>query len=259
MQLSPSDLDDLRRAKSLLENPGMAARLTSLLGMPIEQSMAFLPERWAGVVQKTTMAALSSAMRFAILTMGKKRNPKAAAGIHKFIVSAAGGAGGAIGLPGLAIELPVSTMVILRSIADIARSEGEDITDPEVRLACLEVFAFGGHSGRDDAAETGYFAVRTALAQAVSEAAKHLAEKGISQRGAPALVKLISQVAVRFNIAVSEKAVAQAVPIVGAASGVAINAVFIDHFQRMAQGHFIVRRLERKYGAVSVKAAYDGL
>jgi hypothetical protein len=44
----------------------------------------------------------------------------------------------------LAIELPISTIVRLRSIADIARREDEDFRTIEAQLACLEVLALGG-------------------------------------------------------------------------------------------------------------------
>jgi len=36
-----------------------------------------------------------------------------------------------------------------------------------------------------------------------------------------------------------------------------VNTVFIGHYQDMARGHFIVRRLEKIYGADPVRAAYD--
>jgi len=55
-----------------------------------------------------------------------------------------GSVGGFFSLPGLAIELPISTIVRLRSIADIARREDEDFRTIEAQLACLEVFALGG-------------------------------------------------------------------------------------------------------------------
>jgi hypothetical protein len=54
-------------------------------------------------------------------------------------------------------------------------------------------------------------------------------------------------------------AAAQAVRAIGAVGGALINLVFIDHFQDMARGHFTVRRLERKYDGVTVKAAYVAL
>ena len=35
--LTKDDLADLRRAKALLENPGLASKLSSLLGSPVEK------------------------------------------------------------------------------------------------------------------------------------------------------------------------------------------------------------------------------
>ena len=123
----------------------------------------------------------------------------------------------------------------------------------------MEVFALGGRSKRDDGVETGYFAVRSALAQSVSEAARHIAERGLSEKGAPALVRFISAVASRFGVAVTEKVAAMAVPAIGAAGGAVINSVFINHFQGMARGHFIVRRLERCYDKNLIQKEYEGL
>src|SRR5687768_4383744 len=41
--LSQADRTDLRRAKRLLENPGLAARIANTLGTPIERLFAALP------------------------------------------------------------------------------------------------------------------------------------------------------------------------------------------------------------------------
>ena len=165
-------------------------------------------------------------------------------------------AGCAFGFSALAIELPVTTTIILRSIADIARSEGEDLSDPAARMACLEVFAMGGSAVEDNAAESGYFAVRAALARAVSEAARYVAERSVVEDGAPVIVRLLAQIASRFNTVVGEKIMAQGVPLVGALGGATINLLFIDHFQDMARGHFTVRRLERVYGEEEVERTY---
>ena len=178
---------------------------------------------------------------------------------HKFASAVSGATGGAFGLPALVVELPVSTTIICRSIADIARANGEDLDDMAARMACLEVFALGGPARTDDAAESGYFAVRAALAQAVSEAGRYLATHASVQDGAPAIVRLVALIAARFQVQVSQKAAAQAVPIIGAAAGAIINLMFIDHFQDMSRGHFTVRRLERIHGAQAVRAAYDRL
>jgi hypothetical protein len=55
---------------------------------------------------------------------------------------------------------------------------------------------------------------------------------------------------------VPQKAAAQAVPVIGAAGGAAVNVLFINHFQDMARGHFIVRRLGRTYSADMVRREY---
>jgi uncharacterized YccA/Bax inhibitor family protein len=148
---------------------------------------------------------------------------------------------------------------MLRSIADIGRSHGEVLSTAQARVACLEVFALGGPSRQDDSTETGYFAVRSALARAVTEASKYLAEKTVVEEAAPALVRLIAIVAARFQVQVSEKAAAMAVPIIGAIGGSGINLLFIDHFQDMSRGHFVVRKLERKYDQKLVRDTYESL
>ena len=53
-----------------------------------------------------------------------------------------------------------------------------------------------------------------------------------------------------------KKAASMIVPSISAATGAAINALFMDHFQDMAKGHFVVRRLERKYGNQLIEEAY---
>jgi len=65
---------------------------------------------------------------------------------------------------------------MLRSIAQIARSQGESITNIETKLACLEVFALGGKSMSRESAESGYYAVRALLAKSISEASEFMAK-----------------------------------------------------------------------------------
>ena len=61
----------------------------------------------------------------------------------------------------------------------------------------------------------------------------------------------------RFGVMVTQKLAAQAVPVIGALGGAAVNYAFIDHFQEVARAHFVVRRLERRYGKSAVRTAYE--
>jgi len=259
MSIDKIDLDDLKYAKILLENQSLAAKISNLLGTTIEKGIKYLPAKWNDLVQGATKKSLEKALNFAVKTMDDKTKPPSSNRTHKILVAATGASGGSFGLPALAIELPVTTTIMLRSIADIARSEGEQINMVETKLECLNVFALGGPSKNDDGTETGYFAVRATLAHAVSGAAKYIAEKGLAQESAPALVKFIAVVAARFGIVVSEKVAAQAIPLIGGLGGLLINTVFIDHFQDMARGHFTIRRLEKVYGKELVRREYDNL
>jgi hypothetical protein len=260
---SDEELSSLKQAKALLENPGLAAKLAAYVGAPVEKGMKMLPKRLQVAVHGATEKALMKALDVAVKSLGEKR-PAAARDasnrMHKMAVATSGAIGGAFGMAALGIELPLSTTIILRSIADIAASEGEDPRHIDTRLACLVVFALGSPSdARDNASQSGYFAVRSALATAVSEASKHLAQKGLAKGGSPALVRLIGLIAARFGIVVSEKTAAQLVPVIGAAGGALINTLFIGHYQDMARGHFIVRRLEKIHGAEPVRLAYEKL
>ena len=259
MQIIREDLNDLRLAKQILENPSLAAKITNVIGSPIEKGFKLLPKKWSAAISDATKKALETALDLALFTLDKDGRGQTQNIWHKLAVVVSGGTGGALGIPGLIVELPFSTGIMLRSIADIARGEGEQLNLPEAKLACIEVFALGGRTAKDDAAESGYFAVRTALAKAISEAAEFIAERGFAKEGAPAIARLISQLTERFGVTVSEKAAAQAVPAIGAVGGALINLIFIDHFQDMARGHFTVRRLERKYDPATVMAAYIAL
>lgn len=257
--IAPLHAEELRRAKALLERPSFAARLTDILGDPIEKGFKLLPEKWSETLNGAVRLSLERALAVAVRSLPGRGPSHARQRLHKFAVAATGAGGGAFGLAGLLVELPVSTTIMLRTIADIARSEGEDIKDLDTQLACLEVFALGGRSPSDDAAETGYFAVRSALAGTVSDAARYLAQKGLQDKGAPALLRLIASIGSRFGVVVSEKVAAMAVPALGAAGGALINSIFISHFQDMARGHFTVRRLEKTYGAEQVRQLYRNL
>ena len=254
--LSDEDREALRQAVLALEGPSYVARLSALAGRPIELLGQALPQVASDMISKATQAALTRALRYALKTISKEgRDPETR--VHKALAVLSGAMGGALGVSAVLVELPVSTAIMLRSIARIAQSEGEDLQDPETALACLQVFALGGHSGPDNLHEAGYFAVRAAMAKSVTRALQQMAGRGVVDEGASAIMRLLAQIGARFGVVVSQKVAAQAVPVLGAIGGAAVNAAFVDHFQTLARGHFTVRRLERIYGKGTVRISYD--
>lgn len=255
-KLSEEHLKDLQESILLLENPGIAAKITNFVGKPIESVMDMIPKKISEKIGDYTHIALMKSAEIAIFTMKNTPTTESSNLWHKVGSFTSGAIGGFFGLPALAIELPISTTITLRSIADIARSQGESIDDYDTKLACLEVFALGGKSDSDDASENGYFAVRAALAKSITEAAEYLATKTIAEESAVPLIKFITKVAERLSIQVTEKFVAQAIPAIGAAGGAIVNTIFLDHFQDMAKGHFTVIRLEKIYGKDFIQEEY---
>lgn len=259
MSFSDTDRQALAVAMRHLEMPGFAGRVTTFVGRPAELAARALPGRATGLVAKAAETALTRALDIALFSL---RDPRLRGGrvVHSALASASGAIGGAFGLSALTIELPVSTAIMLRAIAAIARNEGEDLADPATGLACLEVFGLG-HSGPTaaEAAEGGYFAVRALLASGLAQAADTMINKGSLHGGSAMALRALSPIVNRFGAIVSQKLATQAVVVVGAVGGAAINLAFIEHFQDLAKGHFTVRRLERVYGSAAVRAEYDRL
>jgi hypothetical protein len=253
--LSPEELEDLGKAHALLESGSLMVRLAEALGRPLEAGIKRLPERARKAVEGATRTALEQGLEVALGTLSGRPRP-ATERLHKAAAAASGAVGGFFGLGGLSVELPLTTVVMLRSIADIARSEGQDLASPGVRLACLEVFALGGGGG-DEATETGYYAVRATLSKTLAEAASHIAQHGLSREGAPAVVRAVAAIAARFGIVVEQKVAVASVPVLGAVTASLVNTLFIDHFQKRARGHFVVRRLEARHGYTAVREAYE--
>jgi hypothetical protein len=253
--LTSEDRDALARAVKLLENPGFVARLADHVGVPIDFLLKKLPSGTSEAVKRSVSTVLERCMDAALFRFETKRRLFRSEAISKIAVAATGATAGAFGLAALPIELPVTTSLMLRSVAEIARSEGEDVHSAEGRVACLEVLALGGSSTADDDTDIGYFAVRAALAQEVTAAVRFL-NSATGRQSAPALIRLMESVAARFGIVVSEKVAAGAVPVIGALGSATINTLFMDHYQDMAHGHFAVRRLERKYGPLAVRQLY---
>lgn len=256
--LSSEDLRSLKWSKQKMEDIGWAMKGLNKMGNVIESKIELLPQKQQKWLQQLSYKVLHSVVKSNLLTM---KNGKAKQlplnKTYKALVTTSGAVGGAFGAAAFAADLTLTTKLMMRSIMDIARAEGEDLDALDTQLACLQVFALGGKSKHDDSLETGYYASRIAISTTVKGGAKAL--QGLIAGSANPLLKVIAAVAARFSVQVSEKFVAQAIPVIGAAGGASVNLAFMQHFQRMAEAHFAIRRLERKYGANVVRRSYENI
>jgi hypothetical protein len=254
--LPPSQQEALRRAISNLENQDFAAQLADYAGRPIERVMRLLPKAASSRINRAVEQAILNCLNVAISSIEPRSKALPARRTASFLAGLSGGVSGFFGLAALPIELPVTTTLMLRSIADIARHHGEDLSKLAARLACVEVFALGApRTGRR--ADVGYYASRALLGRLTADATALLLERGAANLAAPAVGGLVSEIATRFSVVVSERSAASAIPVLGAMGGATVNLLFMNHFQRVASGHFAIRRLEREYGPAVVRRLYD--
>jgi hypothetical protein len=227
-----SEIAELARAYRRANGPVMS--LANRLGGGFETQMARLPPRVRTEIERVTITALTAAHGVAGLAdkgpdLGNRGTMAAA-----MLTGAAGGSGGM--LTSIA-ELPVTIMVFLHAIRREAVLAGYDPNEPGIRAACLEVFAAGSPLQGDDGINTSFLSARVTLT-------------------GQAIQKLIATVAPRLAATMGQKLAAQAIPLLGAATGAALNAAYLNYYRAIARIRFALMRLAETQGGESVIDAF---
>lgn len=247
--LDDSDRASLAEAAAiLLDARGIVIRTSEWLGGKLhgvgrrlaEVGPHLFGQDWQPRYQALVESALRNAYRVGTVGLDGEGERQPWRWFNKLVAAATGGASGFVGVPGIAADLPITTCLMMRSIAEIARSYGEDLTSADTRQACIEVFAFGGPEIEDEDIDIAYWTIRGSLSHA-------------------SISLLIRQVAARFGVMLSQKYLTQAVPLIGAVAGSTLNYVFMDYYQQMARVHFALRAVERRHDPDAVRACFDSM
>jgi hypothetical protein len=250
---------ELALAIEQLERENFITRLAQATGTPVDIAMKYLPGPVNRRVREMIKTVILRCLDVAVNSLEEDADLGPPPGwMGKLLTGISGGIGGFFGMPALPFELPLTTALMLRSIAEIARAEGEDLTTIEARLACLEVFALGG-GGDSNELKLEYYAVRSVLSRLTQDLSRYMMERGAFSASAPVIARFIGEIASRFGFAVSARVASGIVPVIGAIGGATVNVVFTDHFQHVARGHFVVRRLELEHGAELIRHHYAAL
>lgn len=236
----PAQTLPLDEIEALAERQRRAGRgliaILNGIGGGLENKAKLLPAPVRRAIEAATAAVLRNAYgvagRGARLGLPGGRMPTVLAGVS-------GAVGGFAGLPGAIVELPVTITLILRAIQDVAAEHGFDPDDEGTRREVLRVFASGGLLDDDDGIDTSFIGARVAISGA-------------------ALNGLIAKVAPKLAATLSQKLAAQAVPVLGAASGAALNLAFINHYRELAQIRFSLLRLAMEHDPGAVSSAFVG-
>jgi len=251
--ISNSDLEIIADAKRIIETETLATQISRFVGEGVNIVTKHLPDSAQQQIVKSLNLTLTKATEWSWLTTGTQETPILRENwVHSTAVSLTGLIGGSLGLATALWEIPITTTIMLRNIGCIAEAEGLDMSQESTRLGCVSVLAMGGDPTKAKGEELGYWATRQTMAALVSESLMW-SGRGVS----PALVRFITATTARFGLVISEKTALQMVPFLGAGAGLAINNIFLDHYQNIAKAHFSLERLSLKYGEAAVKAAYE--
>lgn len=213
---------------------GPLIALMNRLGGQLERQLDDLPPRLRARIDEAVQAGLARAMTVAALGRHAPRTGPAGAPALAALAGAAGGAGG---LPTALAELPLTVTLILHAIAEEARRAGFDPDDPAIRAECLRVLGSGTPLAADDGVNTAFLGARLALSGRAVE-------------------KMLAAVAPALAAALSRKLAAQAVPVLGALTGAALNAAYLRHYRELAAVRFGLLRLAGTHDPAEVAAAF---
>ncbi len=228
-----AEIKALARRYRRANGPVMA--LVNRIGGGLEDKMAAIPDgvkaQIGAITERALLAAHGLAAKGDLAPDLGRQGPLAAA----MVTGAIGGAGG---IATSVAELPVTITVILHAIRRAAREAGYDPDDPAIRAECLRVFSAGSPLAMDDGVNTSFLSARLTVT-------------------GPALAQVIGAVAPRLATAMGQKLATQAVPVLGAVAGAALNAAFLRYYREMAEIRFALLRLAEQHGAEPIIAAFS--
>lgn len=221
-------------ALRLARAEGPALRLMNRLGGGVEAEFRRLPPALRAQAEALVRRALLRALRLSRLGRFAPATGPAGPRALVLLTGAAGGLGG----PATALaEMPVTVTLILHAIACEAEAQGFDPARPAVQAEILRVLAEGAPMPSDDGLDLGFVGAR-------------LAVTGAAVQG------MVAALAPRLAAWLARGAGGRAVPLLGALSGAALNALYLDQMRTVAAVRFGLIRLSARHGARPVMAAF---
>ena len=165
------------------------------------------------------------------------------------LASAEGVATGAAGAAGIVPDLVALVAINLRASGEMATYCGFDITDPAERVFALEILDLVARPGNNTKSVTLAPAVRTASRVARQHGTQILEQVGVGN--------VIEGLVRRLGMNLTEKKLAQMVPVTGALLGGGLNYLYTTKVCRTASYLYRERVLEAKYGAQFVARVDD--
>jgi len=273
--LQAHELRFIEEAAGFLEKPSALVNATDWLGKPLDKLQNYLPQNLEQMVKQAVQRALKTALQVAVQSLPQHKNrtiswpsvldtTRRSAWKHTAAVTTTGAISGALGSAAMMIELPLTTSLILRSIASTAQQWGHDLSKAEVQMQCLYVFTMGSpKTSRDDEIDSAYISARLAYHGLIRELAGFISSHSLKEvflaleKGTlPALVKFASLLLPSLERTIVRSILSKGVPILSAVGSAALNAGFCQYFTKAARYHFGLMHLESLHSRDLVHAHY---
>jgi hypothetical protein len=273
-EFTKQELEFVKTAAQFFENPGLFVKGMNLLTTPIGMAQSNLPAFARKQLARASRYAIERALVLSIKTVSTQapglglaeaqQKSQSTGRLHSSLASFVGGCGGFLGLATLPVELPLATIIMLRSIAEIARQNGADLNSPEAKLDCLYILSLEGGMTQEDSPDSEYYTSRVAFSELLSRASAFLAGYSakdivvaLENRTAPALIRLVAEIAAKFEVQLTRKLLAQVTPLLGAVGGAGLNLMFSNYYNACARFHFGLRSLEKSHGIDKTRAQFE--
>ena len=215
-------------AKRYQDAEGLVIKMANYAGSQVENILPEIPEGFEKQLETIVQGALDAAYTTSEALSTTPFTPETPTYFHKAAVTFAGAIGGLTGLPGALAELPVTITTMFSSIQKIAGEYEFDQTHPETKLECIKVFSMGGPLDTDDELDLSFVSLRLGLQGEL-------------------VTQLISKVAQKMSLIISQKLWSQAIPFVGAITGASLNFAFMSYYEEMAHVRFGLKKLQKEY------------
>ncbi|MDK1685014.1 EcsC family protein [Acinetobacter terrestris] len=167
---------------------------------------------------------------------------KSSSGLRRKYIAIAtteGAGTGAVGLPGIIVDIPSLILINFRAIGEYATYYGFDIELPEEKIFILNILSLA--SAPTDQAK---HVAMAQLAKIATQVAKKTSWRELEKL---VLVNMIKRMAEALGIRLTKAKLAQAVPIFGAFVGAGFNAYYTEKVCDAAYFLYKERFLARKY------------
>lgn len=155
------------------------------------------------------------------------------------IAAAEGGGTGALGLPGMVIDIPSLILLNFRAIGEYATYYGFDIELQEEKIYILNILSLA--SAPTDQAK------HVAMAQLAKIATQVAKKQTWTELEKIAFVNMIKKIAEALGIRLTKAKLAQFIPVFGAVVGAGFNAYYTEKVCNAAYFLYRERFLARKY------------